>query len=251
MRKWKDALKLHKQKILDAGYKEEQLLGIFLYGSQNYNMATEFSDIDTKAIYVPTLREMCLKNPVSSEIDMGNGEHCEIKDIRVMADMFKKQNVNFIEILFTEKCWVNATFRDVWNTHFYNNNETIARYDMSKCAYSISGQALHTLKQIKFDDPKVDGKKYSNVIRMLYFIGDFLYHNQNFWDSVRVKEPLRSILLDYKVNGYMVSMEEIDILTNEFQHILHSEFEGKNEIIGKLIDNGVVEIIKKGLEING
>ena len=36
-----------------ANYPERSILGVFLYGSQNYNLATENSDVDTKAIYIP------------------------------------------------------------------------------------------------------------------------------------------------------------------------------------------------------
>ena len=110
MRKWEDALKEHKQAILDKGYKEEQLLGIFLYGSQNYGCETEESDVDTKAIYIPTFEELCFDDPVSKEIQLKNDEHCEIKDIREMVKNFQKQNINFLEILFTDKC-INRPIR--------------------------------------------------------------------------------------------------------------------------------------------
>lgn len=49
--------------------KHPEWVGIFLQGSQNYNLDYEGSD--------------------------------DVKDIRLMLDCFKKQNVNFVEILFT------------------------------------------------------------------------------------------------------------------------------------------------------
>lgn len=45
---------------LAAEYGEEHILNITLYGSQNYNINTELSDVDVKAIYIPSLREAVL-----------------------------------------------------------------------------------------------------------------------------------------------------------------------------------------------
>ena len=61
MTKWETALELHKQNLLRKGYKEENILGIFAYGSQNYNLDTENSDWDTKAIIVPSFRDLVLE----------------------------------------------------------------------------------------------------------------------------------------------------------------------------------------------
>ena len=37
--------------------------------------------------------------------------------------MFEKQNINFIEILFTEYKWVNPKFQKLWEDYFINNRE--------------------------------------------------------------------------------------------------------------------------------
>ena len=58
MRNIEEALQEHKQAVLAAGYAEEQILGIFVYGSQNYGTATENSDVDTKAVIIPTMRQL-------------------------------------------------------------------------------------------------------------------------------------------------------------------------------------------------
>ena len=111
MRKWEDALKEHKQAILDKGYKEEQLLGIFLYGSQNYGCETEESDIDTKAIYIPTFEELCFDNPVSKEIQLKNGEHCEIKVSAIFGiNIFINIEKKLLDIIL-KKCLTQSAGR--------------------------------------------------------------------------------------------------------------------------------------------
>jgi predicted nucleotidyltransferase len=55
-----EALQQHKQVVLDAGYAEDQIIGVFLYGSQNYGLATEDSDVDTKVVIIPTLENLII-----------------------------------------------------------------------------------------------------------------------------------------------------------------------------------------------
>ena len=47
-----------------------EVLGVFLFGSQNYNCQTETSDIDTKVIVIPTLDEMILGHIKITEFTM-------------------------------------------------------------------------------------------------------------------------------------------------------------------------------------
>ena len=73
------------------------ILGVFLYGSQNYNIATEESDVDTIAILIPSFEDLVLETPISKEIRFKNGEHCVAKDIREIVKQWKKQSLNFLE----------------------------------------------------------------------------------------------------------------------------------------------------------
>lgn len=86
-------------------YSHLELLGIFIQGSQNYNLDIydeEYkSDIDTKAIVIPSLEDIVMnRKPISTTHILPNNEHLDIKDIRLYCDAFKKQNINFVEILF-------------------------------------------------------------------------------------------------------------------------------------------------------
>ena len=153
-------------------YNENQILGVFLYGSQNYNLHTENSDIDTKAIYIPTFAELAFEKPVSKELHLPNGEHCEVKDIREIVKNFKKQNINFIELLFTDYFVLNDKYAKLWNENFIMLKEDIARYNPQQAIHSVSHQALHTLRQaVNGDDT---AKKIANTMRLLYFLERYI-----------------------------------------------------------------------------
>ena len=82
-------------------YGESRIVGLFLQGSQNYGLDYEGSDIDTKLILTPTIEDIIFnRKPVSTTHVMENEEHLDAKDIRLYIQTFRKQNLNFLEILF-------------------------------------------------------------------------------------------------------------------------------------------------------
>ena len=151
-----------KQYLIEYGFNENNIIGIFLYGSQNYNLDTPTSDWDTKAIIVPTFDEVLFDRPLSKEIDVqrieGEWEHCEVKDIREMVNMFKKQNINFIEILYTQYKWINPTYLNLWNKYFVDNPDMImgnmemisTRFGYDSACIANEEQDLEKAKDIYF-----------------------------------------------------------------------------------------------------
>ena len=136
----------HHVKFLKEKHPElfENILGVFAYGSMNYNLFTEKSDVDTKAIYIPSFDELILKKPISKELRLENGEHCEVKDIRLMFQMWKKQNVNFLELFETPYNWINLIYKDTWEK-IYNIRKFFYTYDLAAQIRSICYQCLNFL----------------------------------------------------------------------------------------------------------
>ena len=145
------------------------ILGVFLYGSQNYNIATEDSDVDTIAILIPSFDDLVLRTPISEEIHFENGEHCVVKDIREVVKQWKKQSLNYLEILFTKHYILNPQWKEMWN-YFVDIKEDIAHMNKNLTIKSIIGQAKHTFIQNRFDK-----KKQANDLRMYYFLKPFLF----------------------------------------------------------------------------
>lgn len=154
--------------FLGEKYGYNHILGIFLYGSQNYQMDLPSSDIDTKAIYVPSLTEICMNTkPVSKELHYNN-THIEVKDIRLMCEMWKKQNVNFVEILFTKYFIVNPFYKDYWD-YIVGKKTSISHYDMQRTIVSIASQIKNTIKH-----EEVTGKQFANAGQLVYFLQHYI-----------------------------------------------------------------------------
>ena len=160
-----------------------EVVGVFLQGSQNYELDVydeEYkSDVDTKAIIVPSFKDIVYnREPKSFTYIFDNNEHCDIKDIRVMFDTFKKQNVNFLEILFTKFKIINPKYEKLIKSLFVNR-ELIAHYDINKalnCQCGMSEQKYVALEhpyptiKDKIDKYGYDGKQLHHIARMNDFI---------------------------------------------------------------------------------
>lgn len=107
-------------------YPNYRVMYVGLFGSQNYGLDTEESDVDTKCIVIPPKKDLFLKKDwVSSEIHLEDGSICMVKDVRAMFKEFYKGNINFVEILFTDYYLYDFVF-DPFITRLCEYREDIA-----------------------------------------------------------------------------------------------------------------------------
>lgn len=246
MRPWEQALEEHLWAVERMGYKRENILGIFAYGSQNYGVATENSDWDTKAIIVPDWQNLVLRPPVSMEIHLANEEHCEVKDIREIANMFKKQNINFVEILFTEYKWINPLYQYLWRDYFENMKHDIAHYDINKTVKSVCGQAIHTLKQ----NPE-NGKKVANGYRLVRFLENYLA-GANYRDCIVLPENEREVIIFMKKTD-IVNPDLATKMIEKLESLKEQDFELDKEhaaAVASRMEEGILNIISLAINLD-
>lgn len=120
----------------------KHIVGIFYQGSGNYGLDYEGSDVDTKCIVTPTFKDIALaRKPMSTTYVLMNDEHIDMKDIRLYVQTFRKQNLNFLEILYTPYCWFpNYSFFEQWN-RLIEHREEITHYDPVRSVKSMMGIA--------------------------------------------------------------------------------------------------------------
>ena len=247
--KIKKRLKEHYEFVCSK-YDKDQILGVFLYGSQNYDLATEFSDIDTKAIYVPSFEEVIWNKPISIELQFENGEHCEVKDIRDFMKNIYKQNINFIEVLFTEYFILNPKYVDLWN-ELLQYKEDYARYDIHKAVHSMSHQASNTLKQA-LNSPTNPSKKASDALRLIYFLQRYL-HGESYFDCIKPVGEARDEILSIKysprpVESYRQTIQILQVILNYYKQ---SDFtQMNNQDLQLFLEKRAKEIVEKMIHLN-
>ena len=235
-----------------------EVLGVFLQGSQNYELEYENSDIDTKAIIIPNFEDICLnEKPSNFTFQEKDGSHCDVKDIREMFKIFKKQNVNYLEILFTKYKLINPLYENIFN-QLLENNEKIAHYNKVLTVKSIAGMSLDKLKALEHPYPiweehikkyGYSNKQLHHIIRLNEFIKRYI-SGENFADCLISKN--KKYLIDIKANPCYYKLKE----AREIANFTHNEtWDIKDEYvknynghelrdIEKLLANVLTEIIK-------
>lgn len=106
-----------------------------LYGSQNYGLATETSDVDTKSIIIPKLDDWLwsTEGDTNHVITMPDGSHAELKPVVGMFKQFMKGNINFLEMLYTPYIDIACGWEWLYND-LIDNADNIARHNMYKQA---------------------------------------------------------------------------------------------------------------------
>lgn len=157
-------------------YGDYHIVNITLYGSQNYNIDTPNSDVDVKAIYVPTSFDAIMESKwLSKEHHNSSNEHCEIKDIREMFKMYQKANLNFLETLFTPYRWDNPKYQEV-NEALKSRANDIAYKNMWYGIKSTCGQALNSINRLQKAHPDQDFKDDFKIIAKIIYL--YIYLNK-------------------------------------------------------------------------
>lgn len=245
-------------------YPDLELFCLVLQGSQNYGLdlyTDEYkSDIDTKVIVIPSLEEIVMnKKPISTTYICPNNEHIDIKDIRLYFENFKKQNINFLEILFSKFYIVNEKYHDLWD-ELVKGRELIAHLNPNQAIRCMAGMSMEKKKALchpyptlieKIEKYGYDGKQLHHIIRMNNFI--FAYGEGYSFEECLTYLPNKDEMLKAKINGY--SLEDAIKLANDFnedtknlkEKYLNSQDEINKEALN-LLNKIQYKVIKRKLK---
>ena len=155
-----------------------EVIYMALYGSDNYGLSTPASDMDFKAMVVPRLEDIVKgKQPISTQLEFdvcGEVGLVDVKDCRKLIECWHKQNITYIELLFTEHYLVTEKYRDEIET-LRVAAEQIAHMDEKKVLSCIKGMAMEKKAALFKDYPsqkaQIDrhgyaGKQLHHIIRL-------------------------------------------------------------------------------------
>lgn len=180
MNKIQDRIQEHYDIVTSRGH---EVVGVFLQGSQNYNLEYENSDVDSKAILLPKFNNFVLNHtPTSTTSVLDNNEHIDLKDIRLMFDCFRKQNINFVEILFTKYKVLNHKYEKLF-IPLLEARDLIARYNNYAAVNCMAGMSLEKYKALEHPYPTIidkiekygyDPKQLHHIVRLDEFITRYM-----------------------------------------------------------------------------
>lgn len=154
-KKWMNEVKTHHEMASDHNAYERAVMFTCLYGSQNYGLATETSDVDTKSYVFPSIRDAAFHRPLlSKELTAPDGSHVEMKDYRDMFANIRKQSMNFLETLFTPYVVVDENWQKLYNC-LHDKREELARLDVNRGAMATFGHMCNMYKRyLRDENPK-------------------------------------------------------------------------------------------------
>ena len=240
-----------------------QVVGCFLQGSQNYGLAYEGSDVDTKLIVVPTFKDIALnRKPVSTTHVRANDEHTDWKDVRLYMETFRKQNLNFLEILFTDYKVMNPYYANQWN-RLIAKREEIARMNPWRAVKSMKGIAMEKYHAMKHPYPSkldilaehgYDGKQVSHLIRVADYLARYI--NGESYESCLFPSPyLYDEIMAYKLHKIPLEIAEkradevIDSVSVIADNFCNKTFDNENVEMRELLEDVQYEIMKQAVSL--
>ena len=177
-------VKEHYDYLQQKGY---EIVFLALQGSQNYGLDVYdkeyMSDVDTKAVILPSFEDFVYnRRPESETIVLDNNEHIDVKDVRTMFENYKKQNINFVETLFTKYMIINPKYKDLVEL-LLANREEIAHLNYNQALKCMSGMSMEKLKALKHPYPATkdkiekygyDPKQLNHILRINDFIKKYI-----------------------------------------------------------------------------
>lgn len=246
--------------LQNLGYK---VIAIYLQGSQNYGLDVYNddykSDIDAKAIVIPKLEDIILnKKPVSTTIVMDNNEHIDVKDIRVMKDMFIKQNLSYLELLYTDYYKYDSEFEEELEElkSIRNLVSDINRNQLFRC---IKGMSMEKLKALEHPYPNLldkiekfgyDPKQLHHILRLNEFITRYVL-GESFECCYKTYNPIK--LIEVKKGCYSLNKaRQLAVEYDADTKYICDNFITDNEIVNyetiEKLNNIITKILKKSFK---
>lgn len=221
-------LGFHKQEAVkylqDQGFvegKDYSVNYIALQGSQNYGIAHENSDVDSRLMINPSKHSLLMKYNFTHDFKMENGEICVIRSTMDALEPLFKGNVNGLEVLYTkyfipyDNVWpfirgkreiIESTFRD---------NMVKASFGMMKQKKASLLKSTGGCQAEFFEKHGYNGKDYIHIVRLYdtlhRIIRNIGFREAMLWKQVEFVKFIREGHAWYTIERVE---EHVDILLN-------------------------------------
>lgn len=240
-------------------YPEHRIVGIFYQGSGNYGLDYEGSDVDTKCVLAPSLKELAESKMTSTTYVRENDEHIDFKDVRAMLETFRKSNLNFLEILYTKYYIINPIYEVEWNK-LIAERDSIVTMNLSSLLKSMKGIASEKFHALEHRYPSriewldkygYDPKQLHHLFRIEEFMSRWI-KGESFADCLISTMP--EWLIEVKRGKYNLDIAReqgkraMDCIKVAYESYLAECPNEINEDIYKLFNSVSYNIIKIGIK---
>lgn len=249
----KDKMELHLVEAKGLGLLER---AVFLgcQGSQNYDLDNALSDVDTKLLLMPTFNDLALnRQAVSTTHVLKNNEHMDLKDVRLFVPTLRKQNVNFVEMLFTDFYFVNSLYEEEW-MKLVAAREQVARFSPNRTVMAMRGIACNKYKAFNNktsegfrEDLGYDPKQLYQMGRVVEFVHRYVKGEESYAELLKSQQ--RDLLLELK-RGRLNYNEAVEYMNMQYVHVnkVADEYlmtdRPEDKYVDELLDEVLVNMMK-------
>lgn len=241
-----NALTKQKKILEDMGY---TVAYICVYGSQNYNLDvyTEDyqSDIDMKAIIVPTLDDLVRNSKPVSKVYETEWGQVDVKDIRPYFETLLKANPAYLETLFTPYHLIDGKFKNEMFEIMHMRHMLVEALQ-AQFIRAMYGMMCEKEKALCHPYPATahkiekwgwDGKQLHHIVRLWLMMLDYFSNGLTVDKCLTPPKIMKHSLLRLKTNAYPTDVEEAEKLA---KNILDMAKKFKGDIL-KNIDESKLD----------
>lgn len=194
-------LSQYKKILEDKGY---NVIYIGLYGSQNYNVDDELSDIDCKAIILPSLHDIIFRKVTSTTIELEAGA-IDVKDLITFYDVLRKGNFSYIESIDTKYSIGDKYIKELFKQVRPNLKSILGAMHEKRKALTHE----YPSKKEEFEKWGFDPKQYHHIIRLCNLLLD-IKRDGILYSYERYMESEREVMIDYKRNKHNYTKKYVE-----------------------------------------
>lgn len=196
----------YKKDLESKGY---QVIYIGLYGSQNYNVDDEKSDIDARAIILPSLNDITFRKVTSKKYTYDTGE-VDVKDIITYYDVVRKGNFSFIEPIDTDYYIGDKYIKELFKRFRPNPKSMLgAMYEKRK---ALTHE--YPSKKEEFEKWGCDPKQFHHIFRLYDLIRNNIISGCNN-SYLRYEDERRDEMIRVKRTGNNFSVQEMEQISDQ------------------------------------
>ena len=191
----------YKRILEEKGY---NVIYIGLYGSQNYNVDDELSDIDAKAIILPTLHDIIFRKVTSTTIECENGA-IDVKDLITYYDVIRKGNFSYVEAIDTEYSIGDKYIKELFKQIRPNLKSILGAMHEKRKALTHE----YPSKTEEFEKWGFDPKQYHHILRLQTLL-EYNVNNNTSLSYLGYKEQARDKMIGTKRNKDNLSKDFVE-----------------------------------------
>lgn len=228
------------------------VISTHLVGSQNYELDSETSDVDTYSLVLPNFQDYIEgKEYQTHEFTLDDdGGKCTIKDARKAIYLLKRTSPNSVEVFLSKFVIIEPNFKNAFD---YISDKK-SRWYIAHCDYNNMFNAIIGMVTQLQKRNLSEGKLFSHILRLKEMYERFVINDYNI-DLLSLSKENRKLALEAKKGNlsseYLLEIEKIKEYLNEQVKLFNTNIKDVEWLGNYTVNRFLQLLIEDYLKLNG